>query len=123
MGNTILLVDDSLIIQILLKKVLGNKYNVVSKSNGAQALDWIRNGNSPSLIITDLIMPIMDGINFTEHLRQENLCSGVPVILLTSYNQEIEVENLNVYRVVSKPIDIQLFTMIIKEALELETLI
>lgn len=123
MKDTILLVDDSLIIQILLKKVLDPKYNLVTKSNGAQALEWIKSGNYPSLVITDLVMPIMDGIHFIEHLRQRNLCAGIPVILLTSYNHEIEVENLNVYRVVSKPIDLQAFTNIIKEALELETLI
>ncbi|WP_051293282.1 response regulator [Olivibacter sitiensis] len=122
MKNEILLIDDSLITQILLKKVLDRDYQLIIKSNGEQALKWMKEGHTPGLIITDIVMPVMDGVHFIERLREDKMGVGVPIIALTSYYQELELDNLDIYGIVHKPIDIPSFNRMVRGAFALETL-
>lgn len=87
MSQTILLVDDSISIVEKLAAVLQDKnYNVITASNGAEALEYTQDGNPHKikLIITDLVMPIMDGLQLIKTIRSKEDFEDVPIIVLTS---------------------------------------
>ena len=62
---------------------------VLQASNGEEALQLLRENGSPlSLILSDINMPVMDGLQFLETRRQENLAEGVPVVMITTEGNE-----------------------------------
>ena len=80
---TILVIDDMLPNRILLRKVLkGAGYAVLEVSNGVEALDLLGGqGPSPDLIVTDIEMPLMDGITLVKKIRLlESPIARVPII-------------------------------------------
>lgn len=80
---TILVIDDMLPNRVLLRKVLkGAGYAVLEATNGIEALDLLRDQSlSPDLIITDIEMPVMDGITMVGQIRLlENPIARVPII-------------------------------------------
>lgn len=81
--ETILVVDDNSDMRTFLTEIFQNDYNVLDAENGEHALKLARK-NNPSLIITDLMMPEMDGLELTNHLKSDILTSHIPVILLTA---------------------------------------
>ena len=84
MTASILTVDDSSSIRVAIKIALtGAGYQVTEAENGA---DGIQKANSGSfdLIITDLNMPVMDGLTMIEELRKLPAHTGVPIIFLTT---------------------------------------
>lgn len=54
--------------------------------NGSSALNFIKSGNRPDLILMDISMPIMNGIDATKHIK--NVCPDTKVIMLTSFNEK-----------------------------------
>ena len=52
--------------------------------NGREALDWLQANPPPSLILLDLLMPVMDGFEFLRHLRAHAAWSDIPVLVLTA---------------------------------------
>jgi len=85
--KTILLVDDDpSILQVAGFAVEKAGYRVISARNGKQALALFRS-EAPCLVVLDIVMPEMDGIELCRELRRE---SGVPVIFLTSMDDEID---------------------------------
>ena len=79
----ILVIDDMPANRALLRKVLkGAGYAVLEASNGIEALDMLRNQSlSPDLIVTDIEMPVMDGITLVEQIRYlEVSAARVPII-------------------------------------------
>ena len=84
--DKILIVDDDTLIRQLLSLVLRSAgYSVVEAVNGKDALDKLgeRDG-AIDMIITDLRMPQMDGLELTRELRTNSAYESVPVIILTS---------------------------------------
>lgn len=92
--SLILIVDDEDDIQTLLNFLLtSNGYETVTAENGQQALDIVSN-ISPDLIILDIMMPIMDGIEACKRLRQ---VTNVPILMLTAKTGEADlVQSLNI---------------------------
>jgi two-component system chemotaxis response regulator CheY len=81
----VLVVDDDPSMRWLLRTLLGNEYNVVTMSNGKEALSWLSTQNIPSLIISDIKMPVMDGFELLENLAISGLYKNIPVIMLTGF--------------------------------------
>ena len=90
MNRLLLAIDDSKSILSILTYIFGSKFNVVKKTNGKEALDWMHEGNLPDIIITDINMPEMDGFLFLKHLKSSGLFSDVPVIILSSNDNSTE---------------------------------
>lgn len=87
MPKKILLVDDeSEILEICQDYLKASGYDVVTAKNGAQGLISARR-EKPDLIVTDLSMPEMDGIDLTRNIRKE---SNVPIIMLTARVEETD---------------------------------
>ncbi len=82
---TILVVEDNVGLQEYIMMVLEDKYNIITAGNGQIALEKLT--NSPSkidLILSDLMMPVMDGFQLLEKLKAENSTRHIPVIMLTA---------------------------------------
>jgi len=84
----ILLVDDDPEILILLRDILAEDYNIIFAENGLEAYNKVLSEN-PDLIISDVMMPEMDGIELCSRLRENFDTSHLPLILLTA-KAEIE---------------------------------
>ncbi len=83
MGKKILIVDDEISILKLLNFILKDEYELVVKTNGAEALSWLDDGNYPDLIISDMEMPYMNGETFMYCLKSSGFFRDVPVIMLS----------------------------------------
>ena len=73
--------------------------------HGQQALDKLRSGMAPNVLLLDLMMPVMNGLELLEHLRVETELRAPPVIVLSA-NRGYEAEDLGVAAVVRKPFDV-----------------
>ena len=104
--QTILLVDDEITILKLLEFVLKKDYNLVIHNNGLEAINWLDSGNLPDLIVSDLEMPYVDGIDFVRSLKSSGYYREIPIILLSAaYSLEELTEKLpyNFDLLVAKP--------------------
>jgi len=91
MKPTILVVDDEPTIRRLLEYNLKeNKFNVVTANDGKEALLWLQEGNLPDLIVTDIMMPNIDGYQFIKNVRTSGFFRDIPVIFLSAKAQSKE---------------------------------
>ncbi|MEN8202760.1 MAG: two-component regulator propeller domain-containing protein [Bacteroidota bacterium] len=79
----ILVVEDNPDLQKFLYNEMSDTYNVMVAQNGKEGLS-ISGQNLPDLIISDIMMPEMDGFEFCKRIKEEELTSHIPVILLTA---------------------------------------
>lgn len=84
---TILIVDDNADMRRYLRTLLADKYYVIEASDGANGLS-IANESVPDLIVSDVMMPVMDGLSFCRKIKEEPMTSHIPVILLTARSTE-----------------------------------
>ena len=83
---TLLIVDDQPSIQSYLKSILQPHFQLIVARNGQEGLA-IATEEIPDLILTDVMMPIMDGIEMTEKLKSHPLTSHIPVVMLSAKNE------------------------------------
>lgn len=79
----ILVVDDNQGIVWYLKEILKEEYNVICVNSGEQALDSIQN-QSPALIITDIMLPNIDGIELIRRIKDNKFTKHIPLIILSA---------------------------------------
>lgn len=79
----ILVIDDKDTLSALLAQFLGRNYEVVIKSNGQEAMEWLQESNMPDLIITDLQMPVMGGLEFIQKAKSSGFFSEIPIMVLS----------------------------------------
>jgi two-component system, chemotaxis family, chemotaxis protein CheY len=104
--KTILVVDDSAPMRILLEAMLGPKYKVFAATDGLVATMWLSNGNLPDMIITDIQMPNIDGWQLAKNLSGNALYSDIPIIVLTGMDLNNNTPLYpNVAKVMNKPFD------------------
>lgn len=92
----ILVVDDDFLIREFLSDIIlaSGKYEAVSAENGQAALDLYRQDREIGLILSDMNMPVMDGLSMLKELRREG--AEVPVVVITGNNEiSIAIEALN----------------------------
>ncbi len=106
---SILVVDDQPInVQLLRRKLEREGLRVVAAYNGLEALDQVSR-EMPELILLDVMMPDMDGIEVCQRLQANEATRGIPVIFITARtNKESKLEGLGVGAVdyITKPIDL-----------------
>ena len=86
--KTILLVEDEKEIHELLKEFLGKKYKLITAYNGVEALKIIE-AEIPDLIISDVMMPLMDGVALCKKVKNDIKTCHVPFIMLTAKDSVI----------------------------------
>lgn len=79
----LLVVEDEPMMRRLLLHIFGDKYEVVLKENGKEALGWLKDGNIPNVIIADLHMPEIDGYEFIKAVRSFDFYDSVPLLVLS----------------------------------------
>lgn len=80
---TVLIVDDNADIRVYLRTILQDKYQVNEAADGQQGLA-IANEIVPDLIVSDVMMPVMNGLEFCQRVKSGTATSHIPVILLTA---------------------------------------
>lgn len=89
MAKTILLVDDSVTMLMSVKNNLEiNGFKVETAEDGVQAMSKLNSGLKPDLIITDINMPNMNGIEFIKKARAVSSLRFVPILTLTTESQQ-----------------------------------
>lgn len=84
---TLLVVEDNVELLMLMRQLLMQHYHVLTASNGREALDMVHI-HDVDLIVSDVMMPEMDGYELTRVIKQNPDFSHLPIILLTAKNQE-----------------------------------
>ena len=90
MLNKVLIVDDSQLIHSMYRLVL-NRYNgcrIVDAMNGLEALDILSRESDFELTLLDINMPVMNGIQFMEKLKKENIYRNIPIIVISTEGKE-----------------------------------
>jgi two-component system, chemotaxis family, chemotaxis protein CheY len=90
-----LIIDDSAVMRKVIERALRQAglelSEVLQASNGEEALQTLRDNQGSgtlALILSDINMPVMDGLQFLEARKQENLAQGVPVVMITTEGNE-----------------------------------
>ncbi|MHB8835638.1 MAG: response regulator [Candidatus Methylomirabilia bacterium] len=114
---TVLIVDDNDTNRKLCVAILaGSGYPVREAANGAEALAAVRS-ELPKLILMDVQMPVMDGVETLKRLQADPATRGIPVVALTSYAMKGDRERLlgeSFAEYLSKPIDVDLFLEVVR---------
>ena len=119
-SETVLLVEDNKDIINYLRDNLKASYNIVTAANGKEALEQIYE-EEPDLIVSDIMMPEMDGLTFCKSLKQNIKTCHVPLILVTAKNSvddQIKGHQLGADDYVVKPFEMNLLEAKIKNLIK-----
>jgi len=83
--GTILVVEDNVEMQIFLRDLFSPQFYVLVAENGREGIDFARK-KSPDVIVSDVMMPIMDGISMSKKLLKSKATAHMPILLLTAKN-------------------------------------
>ena len=118
--KTILLVDDETDIRSIYAELLEDLgYRVLSEPDGLSALAFVKQGAGIDLVITDYMMPNMNGLKFVKALRA--MRPLVPVIMITGFTSPenyLQSKHLGVFEYVEKPIRMDEFRRLMAAAFE-----
>jgi DNA-binding NtrC family response regulator len=116
---TVLICDDEELIRWSLAEHLSQQgYRVVEAADGVEGLEKVR-AEAPDLILTDLKMPRMDGLELLRRLREQE--SDIPVLVITAYgavDSAIEATRLGARAYLSKPFDLREVTLQVHKTLD-----
>jgi DNA-binding response OmpR family regulator len=85
--------DDSFVVEVYSTKLLEMGYEVRVAQNGEEGLKMI-DEEKPDLILLDIIMPVMGGVEMLEELRKKNKVKKIPVILLTNVGEKESIQKV-----------------------------
>ena len=106
--DTILIVDDSDLNRAIMKDIFKNEFTVLEATNGEEALIVIQQYNyRVDVILLDLFMPVMDGVEFLNLKKQNEMMADIPVVVITADDtvaQQVNVLELGASDYVVKPI-------------------
>jgi DNA-binding response OmpR family regulator len=105
-ASYVLVVDDDPAIRGLVADALrGEGFAVDLAAHGREALEAMR-ARRPATVVLDLMMPIMDGFSFIEACHKEQLCEGVPIVVMSAVRDALRrLEEVPVHACVAKPFD------------------
>jgi CheY-like chemotaxis protein len=117
--NKILLIDDDHHVLDLLEMYLCCDYEIITALNGFEGLKSAEE-LMPFFILTDIMMPVMDGIKFLNNLRKQPKTANIPVIAITSFAKKLNVKslyNMGFNGVLAKPFTREALLQVIQTAL------
>ena len=86
-ASHVLIVEDNIELLRLMKRLLQPRYHVITANDGREALQLIQT-NKVDIVVSDVMMPEMDGYELTDHIKHNEIYSHLPVILLTAKTTE-----------------------------------
>ncbi len=117
--RTIFIMDDDLALQTVLEFALRDAgYDVVLANDGQDGLAQLQN-LQPDLVISDLMMPNMDGVEAFQHLKERLQDDGIPIIIMTALNRKPWFADLEADGavIIHKPFDIDFLMGLVKTTL------
>jgi len=104
--HKVLVVDDEIhIVHVVAIKLRNNGYEVITAQNGSQAYE-LACKEKPNIIVADYQMPVMNGLELIEKIRQNEPTKDIPVVMLTARSFAIEEDirtKLQISQCLSKP--------------------
>lgn len=101
----ILIVEDDADLREMMAQLLTLEgFRTEAVANGRDALDYLRKGDPPDLILLDLMMPVMDGWEFRRRQREDPALATVPVVVLSALDQA-RAADLGGTAFLKKPLD------------------
>ena len=90
--NILLVDDDQFLLDMYSLKFTNRGHHITTARDGMDGLDQVKAGNIPQIILLDMIMPKMNGLEFLEEFRNQNLSPKSLVIMLTNQGQSTDIE-------------------------------
>jgi DNA-binding response OmpR family regulator len=84
--------DDGLLLDMYSTKLREMGFEVEISFSGSGALEKIRAGLSPDIVLLDIIMPVMDGFEFLENVKKEKLLKNSKILILSNLGQEEDIK-------------------------------
>jgi CheY-like chemotaxis protein len=110
--RTVLVVeDDSDVREALVEVLVDAGYRVVPAQHGKHAVDLLRGGEAPAIVVTDLMMPIMNGKALVEWVRNNHEQKWVPIVVVTAYGDS-RVPGAN--HVLQKPLSVEVLLELLR---------
>lgn len=79
----VLVIEDDATIQLIIRRSLEKKFQVVAYTNGMDGLSYLQEGNLPDIIISDLNTPELGGLELIDQLKASGYFSAIPVLVLS----------------------------------------
>lgn len=125
--KSIIVADDSSIIVNIVRKAFEGQYNVLSASNGREAIEIIRNTNPTEIVgmLLDLNMPEVDGFTVLEYMNNYQLFNRIPVSIITG-DDDMDVINrafkYNIIDMLKKPFTVDNVKKIVEKTISITTI-
>jgi CheY-like chemotaxis protein len=112
----ILLVEDDMDISEAVETILAEEgFKIKCVFNGKEALDFLDNTvKNPSLILLDIMMPVMNGYEFREIQLKTPEIASIPTILLTAAEAHGDINHLKFHECLKKPLDLETLLAVVK---------
>ena len=105
--HTLLVVEDNIVNREILCNILEENFNIITASNGLDGLNFMREHYKEiSVVILDINMPVMNGYEFIEVVKEDIKLSKIPIVVTTvhsSINEEIHCLDMGVFDCIAKP--------------------
>lgn len=112
---TVLIVEDDRDIREALQQAIELEgYNVEVAENGAVGLEKLAVVQRPCLVLLDLMMPVMNGLEFLNALHADEMLATIPVLMVTAYGK-MAAEARGTVGLVKKPIDLDVLLNFVKQ--------
>ena len=114
--STLLIVEDNPDMREFIRLLMKDDFNILEASNGVNGLE-VTNRYQPDIILSDIMMPDMDGIEFCKNIKSSFITSHIPVIMLTAKSAtETQIDSMNsgADAYLTKPFDEDLLKAVIK---------
>lgn len=84
--------DDEFLVDMYSVKFKESGFDIEIAFSGAEALEKIRGGFSPSIVLLDIVMPVMDGFEFLANIKKEKLIPNAKIIILSNLGQKDDID-------------------------------
>ncbi len=104
--ENILVIEDDASMRLLVSHFLGKTYEVHTEATAESAMSWLEDNNTPELIITDMILPGMQGVEFIECVKSSDKLQHIPILVLSSLTnpkEELNHKHLSIDGFIRKP--------------------
>lgn len=122
----ILVIEDDDALSWVISRILSSEYEINVIKNGLEAMAWLTGGNVPDLIVSDLHMPQLNGIELLKFLQHSGIYKEIPVIILSG-DEDPDVmkqcRNLGAVKYILKPFGPELLMQDVEHALKIKSTI
>ena len=122
MKKTIFVVEDVEINREILCNIFDEKYRIIQASDGKEAIDFLKAGLTPNIMLLDIIMPRIDGFGVLEFMANNGFKDKFPVVVLTGENVNNHTKkayDMGVNDVIEKPFDAYIINRRIENLMDL----